>query len=278
MTLTEKIKEAIEKGFDENNKEIIGHDDSYAFAKQFVQTFSDEKMKEYQEKVPDVVETLREAKKKKKKEVTSRLKGLKLDVEMVLNRNNDGVEIYVPARYANGTDLEKDLVGHVVSIFGEYASHVRIGRFGPYVAVTGNVERKDSDLKEWLEADSEAMAMSHIDLKAHEVMIPVEGKYSSKLVVIPMTPSAIRYKLIPVHQTNRKFFPRYKEPFEIITPQGTITAQVTSKTPTPGRGNYICSIGDGSLGNFIKESGLKPGDKVEIAEIKPKKKYSMTKV
>ncbi len=281
MVLADLLKKSIEEAFKENSREIIRHDNSYAFAREFMGTFNDKKMKEYNEKVPDISGVLKEARSRKKRTVKERLEGRRLSVEMVLNRH-DGVEIYVPVRYANGTNLEKDLVGHVVSTFARYAPNVKVGTLGDYVAVSGQPILKDRDLKKDLERKTpEVMGLGNVSVVVYEVTIPVAGTFKTeyKKLVKVMTPSAIKYKLIPVHAKDREFFPRYKEPFEIVSEHGQFTAQVTSSTKfVHGRGNYICSTGDGALGNLIKKLKLKPGNKVEITAIKPKRIYQIRKV
>ena len=282
MTLVEKVKESIVKAFDENNRQIVEFDNVYAAAKRFMDEFGEAKMAEYAENVPNILGAIKKTAESERKKVENQLREKRLEVEMVLSSHNGG-EIYVPARYAKKTAIEKDLVGHVSSAvcLANPNAKIRIGRFGKYVAVSGDIRINAGILKRLIVKEKpEAMRLANVDLVVYEMSLPFEAAYQGELrsIKIGMTPSAVRYKLIPVHKENSRFFPSYKIPFEIVTLHGVMSTQVTSKTPAPGRGSYICSTGDGSLGKIIKAMRLRAGSQVQITEITPKKKYSMKKV
>ena len=279
MNLIELIQKTVGKSFDSQNRQIVRFDSKYTAAKEFTESFGDDKIKEYSAKLPEAVKkALKKTANNEKKKVTAKLKDKGLEIEMVLSTHN-GVELFVPVRYANGTIIEKDLLGHTSSVFYTFDPRASTGKFGDYVSLTGNVGRR-SDLKKMLETAPEAMKVASIDLKVHTMSIPLEGgsyEENPEYISVKLTPSALKYQLIPVLKKHRSFFPGYKNEFEILTPVGNIGAWVTSKTPNArGKGNYICtSKRDGAIGKVFEKMNLNPGDELLITEIIPKKKYSV---
>jgi hypothetical protein len=281
MSLTEKIQNSVKESFDEQSRKIVSYERVYSEALEFMNSFSDSKMKEYAEKLGKdaiVTEALKETANNKRDELSKNLKGKSLEVEAIINSREGKTELFVPARYENGTEIEKEIAGHATSAVYSLDSKASVGRIGDYIAISADV-RNAEELKKRLENSSDSMKLANIDMKAHRMSIPAEGEYqqNQKYILVKITPSAVDYKLIPLRKGARQFFPGYKQEFEILTPFGHLNAWVTSKTPeAPSKGNYICgSRRDGMLGTILEKMSLKPGDEIRIEEIIPRKKYAM---
>jgi|YelNatPaOPRAMG01_1025707.scaffolds.fasta_scaffold142985_1 hypothetical protein len=97
-------------------------------------------------------------------------------------------------------------------------------------------------------------------------------------IEVTLTPSSLRYNLIPVHRNNRKYFPSYKEDFDLETNIGNLRCHVTGRVGNiqPGDqegGQYIV----GGLKSWFEKNKPKPGEKVFIEIIEPRRKYRLIK-
>jgi hypothetical protein len=95
-------------------------------------------------------------------------------------------------------------------------------------------------------------------------------------IEITLTPAALRYNLIPLRRDNRKYFPPFKEPFDLETNVGPLTCHVSGgygnvQHGDPEAGQYIL----GGLKHWIEKNEPKPGEKVFIEVIEPGKKYRL---
>ena len=280
MSLPERIEMAVQESLAENNVAIVKFEPAYETARDFVARYGTQKLAECEGNMPDkdLMALVRDAAETKKKAVMEKLKKMGLTLEIVLNRGEGGVELFMPVRYANGTVLEKDLTGHATAAFYEHDPEAATGKFGEYLALFSD----DTDtraLRRRLKAVPEAMELANIDVAVLPMALPIEGAYGeAESIEVRMTQSAVGYRLIPVRKRHSSFFPPDKRLFEIVTEHGTVQARVTSIKPDGKGGNYICSRGDGSMGRVIESMQLKPGDSVLITALVPKKKYSMARI
>jgi len=101
----------------------------------------------------------------------------------------------------------------------------------------------------------------------------------SNVLEIPVKDYAIKYGLIPVAHSNRRFFPGYRVPFSLVTDAETFTVKVSSgnkDTPEgdPDGGDYIT----GGLKKLYRASpAVKNGDifRVEVLELGKRYKLSV---
>ncbi len=280
MDFSQLVEEAVVKSLNDTNKRMQRYDNDYVEAQKLVKLLSRNKIEEYKKSIPaDLTEILEEAAEAKKEQVQNLFEGKALDIEMVLN-TSDGVELFLPVRWQNGTSIEKDLYGHVSAALHAVDPAAKSGKLGDYVTLAGNV-RNVRSLKSKIADLPEAMQVAHIGMPLEEVKIPVHGTYGTQnpYVLVKMTPSSLQYPHIPVLKRNRAFFPAYKRKFELLTEFGTVAAWVTSQTTSkPSKGNYICGYKrDGTLGVVLDKMNLKPGSEVVIEEIHAKSRYAMRK-
>ncbi len=105
--------------------------------------------------------------------------------------------------------------------------------------------------------------------------IEIELQYPRKL---EGTPSWRKYRLIPISQKIRQFFPGYRVPFEVDSDIGTFDVYVTSA----GKHTFA---GDKNAGGYLKGNGLTrwfdshpelhSSDVIVFELIDPAKKYKM---
>ena len=92
-------------------------------------------------------------------------------------------------------------------------------------------------------------------------------------IEVELTYSSRKYTLIPLPKSKSKFFPSLKEPFELQTDVGVLSAHVTSEHNHSHVGSQIRA----GLGPwFKKHKELKAGDKVGISIIEPGKRYKLS--
>ena len=116
-------------------------------------------------------------------------------------------------------------------------------------------------------------------LKCLFTRIPKEYKTHPKMA-IELKKYALKYQLIPLPRKYRLQFPSYGEEFTLLTDIGEIPAKVTSKYKREENlekaGNYIKSVKPGELGKWYrKHPELKPGSKIIIEILEPKRKYKL---
>jgi uncharacterized protein YodC (DUF2158 family) len=164
-------------------------------------------------------------------------------------------------------------------------------KIGKHSALVGPFIKND-DKTEWAIADYVRRMTDNFPVNARLLGLGIDtyvvnGNFSfvdteegdTASVRVKITPSSIKYKLIPLYRKNCDFFPDVDQKFQIVIPSGTVLpVHVTSETEMSGKGNYICSNGQGQMRAAFEEMKLKPGDSVEIAELERRKKYSMKKV
>lgn len=99
-----------------------------------------------------------------------------------------------------------------------------------------------------------------------------------KTLEIPVKKYALKYGLIPVAHSNRRFFPGFKVPFCLETDAGTYTVKVSSgdkDTPggDPDAGDYIT----GGLKDLYRANPpVKSGDLLRLEILEAGKRYRLS--
>ncbi len=285
MGLAEKIKQKIDEGLQEGlqqlNKAIVEYDTLYRQALRSIAT--ELMLEEYKEKseggekMPaDIAAIFDEVLIEKRKKAEAVFGKRSLTVEVLLNQGKE-VEVVVPVKSkGHVSKLESDILNHVLQAFYAAGNQVHVGRLGDYASV--KTDKVMNGLVSKIQSMPAPMALSNVHIEVVPAILPLHPDYdilAERSVVINLTPSAIKYSLIPLRMKHKDFFPDYKNDFELVTPIGkTLDVHVTSKIQGKrGEGNYIV----GNLNQVFRQMNIGAEDSVEIVEIVPKKKYAMRK-
>ena len=274
--------------FSLNNQEVLAFEDNYEKATKLVSVWGEDAIAEttqngFNEEHKTALERIAEG---EKDTLKKELEGQELKVELILNRH-EGTGLYIPVRSGTETTLEADLYEHIALNFLNFDPAASIGSLGDYFALTGTRGTiSDLDALTTMICDElpEAMNLANIKLSVERLSVPLSAtavQNVARYVDIPLTQSAIDYKLIPVRRDHSNFFPRHKREFVMGTPNGDIRMWVTSKVgngDSTTTGNYMTSTGDGALGNVFEAMQISPEDTLRIAEVTPMRRYSMERL
>jgi hypothetical protein len=95
-------------------------------------------------------------------------------------------------------------------------------------------------------------------------------------IEIELTPTSLRYHLIPLNKSTRNYFPGFKIPFDLQTNIGVLRCHVsggygTTQQGDPHGGQYMV----GGLRRWFEKNKVKPGEKLFIDVIELGKKYRL---
>lgn len=288
--IQQELRNAVERSLAEDNKRIIEYNGIYVAAKDFVESFGEEKLRDYKKRIcdPKVIRILEDAATSQRQVLAKKVGNGSLCTEVIVNLA-DGIELFVPVRQkpAVKTGLEKAILAHITETASEVGCNIRSGKIGEFVSLgLYNPKIKSSKalasaLRGKICSLPEEMNLAKVEIRPYAMMLPVFGSCISDRdsITIRLTPSSIQYQLIPVRRKDAEFFPPYKHEFTLETCTGNVFAWVTSQTPAKGKGNYICgSRRDGTLGDAMSKLGLNERSRVRIAALEPHKRYSLEKV
>ncbi|MHB1161802.1 MAG: hypothetical protein ACYC3V_15965 [Chloroflexota bacterium] len=116
---------------------------------------------------------------------------------------------------------------------------------------------------------------------ADDPAVTAAGSIPVDTVEIRLTPSSLKYRLVPVRQEYRALFPGYEIPFVLETDCGAFKAKVTAarkgtQKGNPSAGTYFKTIGRVGLSQWYAHHGnLSSDDAVFVDVVEPKSRYRL---